>query len=237
MNSRPRLLVLSAGAIVAVVVILVLRTLLPSAPPVAPKSPAPMAQAADARRGEAGALVVPETPAAGAGGEIPRSTLEFAGVVKFPDEMRFILTDRRTRKSSALLRLGEVFHDHQLSGFDAAAEVLTVQRDGNLIQLPLKTAQVKFGTAPPPPDRGIQFRIAIAADGSLSTDGRAISLEAFHRLLQDYGRNGSTLVVVVQQPPNPDAKIQEINKLISDAVGTSGAKKAFLRIVPAQAAK
>ena len=110
--------------------------------------------------------------------------------------------------------------------------MLTVARDGNVFQLPLKTAQVKSGTAPPPRVSRIEFRLAIAADGKLSTDGRAISLETFQLMLQDYGRSGPPLVVLVQQPPQPDAKIQEINKIISDAVGASGAK-ATIRIVPA----
>jgi hypothetical protein len=236
MKSRALFFVASAGAICAVTVMLLLRSPLPSEQPTEINSRARAVQASE-RASDAPSAVTTASPSAGKEGDRSQATLVFSGIIKLPDGTRFILTDLRTRKSSTWLALEETFLGHRLTSFNAATEVLTVERDGQALELPLKLAHVKSGTAPPAPANKIEFRIAIAPDGKLSTHGRAIPFETFNLMLQDYGRNGSTLVVVVQQPPNPDAKIQEINKSISDAVGTSGARKSSVRIVPFRTAK
>lgn len=236
MKYRAAFFVALAGALATVTIILMLRSRPGSDEQPADRPPAAAVQTSE-RGSDGPAPIVSAAPSGRKEGDGSQVPLAFSGVVKFPGETRFILTDLGTRKSSAFLALGESFQGHQLTGFNAATEVLTVERGGQVLQLPLKMAHVKSGTAPPPRANRIEIRIAIAADGKLSTDGRALTFETFNLMLQDYGRTGSTLAVVVQQPSNPGPKIQEINRYISEAVGTSGAKKSSVRIVPAPTMK
>ncbi len=69
--------------------------------------------------------------------------LEFSAYLKSDGEHHFVITDKATGKPSEWLRVGESFQDAVVRRFDAADDLLHVERRGEPLALSLKGARVR----------------------------------------------------------------------------------------------
>jgi hypothetical protein len=74
------------------------------------------------------------------------AALEFSGYTQTGTDVKFVLNDTADTRSSDWLSLGQGFREHRLQAFDPKEEVLTVEKDGTLLKLPLK--KPRFTAAP-----------------------------------------------------------------------------------------
>lgn len=68
------------------------------------------------------------------------AAVEFAGYVKAGSEAQVVLMDRATGQVSELLGVGGSFAGHRVTAFDAKTETLTLEKDGAVVRLGLKSA-------------------------------------------------------------------------------------------------
>jgi len=69
---------------------------------------------------------------------VSRATPEFSAFISIAGDFRFIITNAETRVHSGWLSIGDKFEEHRLSRFNAADEVLTLDRGGVSVQRHLK---------------------------------------------------------------------------------------------------
>lgn len=77
-----------------------------------------------------------------------RADVEFAGYFGTPADMRFVLSELESKRSSAWLKLGDAFAGFTLVAFDPKMEVLTVTAAGATRELRLREARVRNGKLP-----------------------------------------------------------------------------------------
>jgi hypothetical protein len=71
-----------------------------------------------------------------------RAEVQFSGYFLTPAESLFTLSET-DGETSAWLPLGASFHSYTIKSFDRQAEVITVEKDGQLVQLHLRDSKVK----------------------------------------------------------------------------------------------
>jgi hypothetical protein len=69
--------------------------------------------------------------------------LEFSGYISTGSELRFIVTNLDSRRTSEWLMIGDTFEGHSIAGFDLKEEVLVVHHAGTPVRLSLKGARVR----------------------------------------------------------------------------------------------
>jgi hypothetical protein len=72
--------------------------------------------------------------------------VEFVGFANSGEGMRFVLKDAKQNISSEWLRLEQSFRGVRLVAYDAQREILTVEKEGSRLELPLRTPRVQSGT-------------------------------------------------------------------------------------------
>jgi hypothetical protein len=72
--------------------------------------------------------------------------VEFVGFADSAEGMRFVLKDSQENKASDWLHLEQSFRGIRLVAYDAQREILTVEKEGSRLELPLRTPQVQSGS-------------------------------------------------------------------------------------------
>lgn len=72
-----------------------------------------------------------------------RAEMQFTGYFVTTGQSLFTLSD--TGKSSAWIAIGDSFHSYTVKSFDRDAEVITLERDGQIVRLHLRDSKIKDG--------------------------------------------------------------------------------------------
>jgi hypothetical protein len=73
------------------------------------------------------------------------AALEFAGYISIGSDLKFVITNTETKKSSLWLSVGESFEGYRISAFDPKHESLTLRKEAETLELPLRPSQVMPG--------------------------------------------------------------------------------------------
>jgi hypothetical protein len=68
------------------------------------------------------------------------ATLEFSALLQVGKEIRFVVTDANSGRSSGWIALGRAFGDYALVMFDRENEVLSLRTGGDMVELSLRPA-------------------------------------------------------------------------------------------------
>jgi hypothetical protein len=160
--------------------------------------------------------------------------LEFSGFMQTGEELRIVLTDLETGKSSGFLAVGESFHGHKIVGL--TKDVLTVEREGKRFELSLKADGVKDGKATLPGEK-TNVAVGVTIDGKAMLGGRTVSFDELDAELKRLAEKGAPLQLAIHEPPSPNQTSHEATKRVMESLERSGAKKWSLKIVNAADAK
>ena len=164
------------------------------------------------------------------------AALEFSSYLQRGAEFLFVVMDTDTSKTSDFLRLGQSFQDYTVRGFSLATEVLTVERQGERLNLKLKDSRVGDAKTAPGGDR-VVFGVVVGGNGELSVNGRSLTLDGLAATLEEVRRRGEEVEIALHEPPRPDPKHPGWVKAIMQVVKNSGVEKWRVRIVDAPRAK
>ena len=167
-------------------------------------------------------------------GSPAKGALEFSGFLQAGDELRIVLTDLETGRSSGFLAVGQSFLGHKIVGL--AKDVLTVEQDGRRFELSLKADAVKDGKPIGPVER-TNVAVGVTVEGRPMLGGRAVSFEELDAELQRLAKKGVPLQLAIHEPANPSQASHEGTKRVMESLKKSGAKKWSLKIVDAADAR
>ena len=160
---------------------------------------------------------------------VSRAALEFSGYLMSKDEIRFVVTDLESGKSSAWLATGETFQGHKVTGFDRHNEILSLEHAGVAVRLPLKESKVKDGKSEGREKPELQ--LAVLPDGQWWMYGEQVTIDMLDVLLRRFAERGIAIAIGIRGPPSPNLHVQDAVKKISAAVRASGAKKFSIKVI------
>jgi hypothetical protein len=85
--------------------------------------------------------------------------VELAGYMALREDSRFVLRESADGRTSEWIKLGSTFAGFKLLSYDHEKEVLTVERSGTRLDLPLKESRIQPAAPPGPQPRSAKFKL------------------------------------------------------------------------------
>jgi hypothetical protein len=172
-----------------------------------------------------------------------RAAVELAAFASIGADFRFVITNAETGVNSGWLTLGDSFEEHRISRFDAADEVLTLERGGESIQLRLKhdpveqsgsrRKRVLDGGAPE--RRRRQIPIWLDGFGNVALGATAVTFDEIETLFRRLvAANATVEVLFVHAPLAPKEIPQSMRATKNRVLGRAqeaGLKKFTSRVI------
>jgi hypothetical protein len=146
-----------------------------------------------------------------------RAALSLAGYFQAQNVARFVVVDSATGERSPWLFIGDLYQGYMVMRFDAAGEVLVLERDHQETRLPLgASGRTNLG-------------LSIAPNGALSLGGESITVSELERRFKDLRSGGRAVGFEVRTQPGVDGW-ETLNRIVA-MLRDSGANQWAIRVI------
>ena len=153
---------------------------------------------------------------------VSSAALEFSAYFTSKDGGQFVVTDLDTGSKSSWLKISDSFQGHVITHFDIDREMLTLQRQGTVLQLPLKVSRIKSGGSDD--SAKAEIKVVVTGKGTFSIDGKSGNLLDVLSHFEEVARIGKRVSVTLHAPLNSVPQSVESVRQVKGVFAVSGAK-------------
>jgi hypothetical protein len=158
------------------------------------------------------------------------AALEFSGYIQSSEGTLFVLTDLDTGAASRFLKIGAEFEGCHLMSFDAKNDILTLNRAGTTLRLPLKDSHIR--DAKIEPGQKMEVHVLLSPEGNFTIDGQPTTVEALSDRLRQLGSIGGRVELSVHYELPADSRgLEAVRKLTGAFAEVGKGKKWAIRLV------